>query len=92
MYLLTKYYEAAKDEEYLKYAVQGYNFLKEIANSTEKASIVPYLYFKGGENKYDVSYLGFCHGPVGDGITVRELYLATGDKEYLDFITVLQKP
>lgn len=85
VYLLTKYYEVTKDEEYLKYAVQGYNFLKEIANCTEKASIVPYLYFKGGENKYDVSYLGFCHGPVGDGITVRELYLATGDKEYLDF-------
>lgn len=92
VYLLTKYYEVTKDEEYLKYAVQGYNFLKEIANNTEKASIVPYLYFKGRENKYDVSYLGFCHGPVGDGITVRELYLATGDKEYLDFITALQKP
>lgn len=85
IYLLTKYYEATKDEEYINYAKQGFKFLKTIANNTENASIVPYLYFKGEENKYDVSYLGFCHGPVGDGIAVRELYKATGDEEYLDF-------
>lgn len=85
VYLLTKYYEATKDESYLKPAVRGYHFLKEIATNTENASIVPYLYFKGEEQQYDVSYLGFCHGPVGDGIAVRELYRATGETEYLDF-------
>ncbi len=85
VYLLTKYYEATGDESYLAYAVQGYKFLKEIAINTEKASIVPYLYFEGEKPAYDVSYLGFCHGPVGDGIAVEELYKATGDKEYLDF-------
>lgn len=85
VYLLTKYYEATQDEEYLTYAKQGFEFIKSIANNTENASIVPYLYFKGEENKYDVSYLGFCHGPVGDGIAVRELYKATKDEVYLDF-------
>lgn len=85
VYLLTKYYEATKDENYLEYAKRSFDFLKAIANNTENASIVPYLYFKGEENKYDVSYLGFCHGPVGDGIAVRELYKATGNEEYLDF-------
>lgn len=85
VYLLSKYYEATKDENYLTYAKQGFRFLKSIANNTENASIVPYLYFKGEENKYDVSYLGFCHGPVGDGIAVRELYKATGEEEYLSF-------
>lgn len=85
VYLLTKYYETTKDEDYISFAKKGFNFLKSIANNTENASIVPYLYFKGEENKYDVSYLGFCHGPVGDGIAVRELYKATGEEEYLDF-------
>lgn len=85
VYLLTKYYEATKDEKYLTYAKQGFHFLKSIANNTENASIIPYLYFKGEEDKYDVSYLGFCHGPVGDGIAVRELYKATKDDKYLDF-------
>jgi len=89
VYLLTKYYEATKDEVYLTCAKQGFEFLKSIANNTENASIVPYLYFEGEENKYDVSYLGFCHGPVGDGIAVRELYNATKDETYLDFYTRL---
>lgn len=85
IYLLAKYYEATGDESYLNYAKSGFQFLKAIATNTEKASIVPYLYFEGEENKYDVSYLGFCHGPVGDGIALRELYHATGDAAYLDF-------
>ncbi len=85
VYLLTKYYEASGDEKYLEYAKQGFNFLVSIANNTENASIVPYLYFKEEKNQYDVFYLGFCHGPVGDGIAVRELYKATKDQKYLDY-------
>ncbi len=85
IYLLTRYYEATGDETYLNYAKAGFQFLKAIATNTEKASLVPYLYFEGEKNKYDVSYLGFCHGPVGDGIAIRELYHATGDAAYLEF-------
>lgn len=48
MYLLTKYYEVTKDEEYLKYAVQGYNFLKEIANNTEKHQLCHTFTLKAG--------------------------------------------
>lgn len=85
LYLLTKYYEATKEEKYLDYAIKGYNFLKSIAISDDDTAIVPYIYLEKEKKPYDVFYLGYCHGPVGDGIAVLELYKATGDEEYLDF-------
>ena len=34
-------------------------------------------------------YLGYCHGPAGDGIAVKELYKVTKDEKYLDFYNKL---
>ncbi len=84
-YLLTKYYEVTKDEYYLDEAKKGIAFLKSIAVDDGDASIVPYIYLEEEKKPYDVFYLGYCHGPVGDGITFRELYKATGEKEYLAY-------
>lgn len=84
-YLLTKYYEITRDEAYLTQAEKGIAFLKSIAINQEDASIVPYIYLEDEKKPYDILYLGYCHGPVGDGITLKELYRATGKKEYLDF-------
>lgn len=85
VYLLTKYYEATGDEAYLEEAKKGLHFLEKIAINDGDASIVPYLYFEKDSKPYDVYYLGYCHGPSGDGIAVYELYKATQDKKYLDF-------
>lgn len=91
MYLLTKYYEATGEESYLEEAKKGYQFLKKIAINEEDASIVPYLYFEKEKKPYDVFYLGYCHGPAGDGIALRELYKVTKDEEYLDFFRRLSQ-
>ena len=89
VYLLTKYYEATKDEAYLEKAKKGFNFLEKIAIYDEDAAIVPYLYFEEGGRPYDVYYLGYCHGPAGDGISVYELYKVTKDEKYLEFFKKL---
>lgn len=85
VYLLTKYYEATKEKDYLNKAIKGFQFLKKIAVKKDDSVIVPYLYFGDREETNDIFYLGFCHGPVGDAITASELYKVTGEKEYLDF-------
>lgn len=85
VYLLTKYYEATKDEEYLRIAENGFQFLENIAINNGESSIVPYLYLPNSEEPFDVFYLSLCHGPVGDGIVAKELYKATNNQKYLDF-------
>lgn len=89
VYLLTKYYEATNDKKYLEEARKGFNFLEKIAINDGDASIVPYLYFEDESKPYDVFYLGYCHGPSGDGIAVWELYKATHEQKYLDFFKKL---
>ncbi len=87
VYLLAKYYQAAKDEYYLDYAKKGFRFLENIAVRDEKenSAIVPYIYWKNTGDVYDVFYLSMCHGPVGDGIVAKQLYEVTQDKHYLEF-------
>lgn len=89
VYLLTKYYEVTKDVSYLEEAKKGYQFLTKIAIRDEDAAIVPYLYFEEESRAFDVYYLGYCHGPSGDGIAIYELYKATGDEQYLEFFRQL---
>ena len=89
VYLFTKYYEATGDEFYLEEAKKGFSFLEKIAIYDEDAAIVPYLYFEEDKKPYDVYYLGYCHGPAGDGIAVNELYKVTKDEKYLDFFKKL---
>lgn len=85
VYLLTKYYEAGKDEKYLTYAKKGFNFLEKIAVNEGDASIVPYVYFEDSDKKVDLFYLSLCHGPVGTGVVVQELFRATNDEKYREF-------
>lgn len=83
VYLLTKYYELSKDDYYLELAHKGVNYLQSIAINTEDSTIIPYIYLEEKQQPYDVFYLGYCHGPVGDAITYKELYKVTGDERYL---------
>lgn len=85
VYLLTKYYEASKDENYLSYAKKGFSFLENIAVKDGDSAIVPYIYWKDTGKAYDIFYLSLCHGPVGTAIVAKELYQATGDKDYIEF-------
>lgn len=85
VYILTKYYEASKEQYYLDLAKKGFTFLKRIAIDTEDASIVPYIYYEDPNKTFDVYYLSLCHGPVGTGVVVNELYKATGDEEYKEY-------
>ena len=84
VYLLTKYYSATKDEEYLKIAESAYKFLTKIAVQDDESAIVPYIYFKD-HDPFDVFYLSMCHGPVGTGIVSKALYRATGNDFYLNY-------
>ena len=59
--------------------------MTNIAIQKEDGAIVPYLYLPDSDEPWDVFYLSICHGPVGDAIVAKELYQATGDKQYLDF-------
>lgn len=85
VYLLTKYYEATKDDYYLSYAVKGFDFLEKIAVKDGNAAIVPYIYWKDTGEHFDVFYLSLCHGPVGEGVVAKELFKATGDDRYIKF-------
>ena len=85
VYLLTLYYEVAKDERYLELAKSGFAFLEKIAINDGDSSIVPYIYLPHSDKPFDVFYLSFCHGPAGDAIVAKELYKATQDEHYLSF-------
>ena len=89
VYILTKYYEASKDEKYLALAKKGFNFLKSIAVNEDDASIIPYIYYEDSDKKFDVYYLSLCHGPVGTGVVVKELYKVTGEEEYKEYFVRL---
>ena len=91
VYLLTKYYEATGEKDYLNEAEKGFNFLEKIAVKDEDSAIVPYIYILDEAKPYDVFYLGYCHGPAGDGIAANELYKVTGNEKYLDFFKKLSK-
>jgi hypothetical protein len=83
VYILTKYYEASKDETYLACAKKGMKFLIDIAINEDDATIIPYIYYQDKTKNIDLFYLSLCHGPVGTGVMAQELYRATGDKAYL---------
>lgn len=86
VFMLTRYYEAVKDPKYLDLAERGFRYLQKIAVRDGDAAIVPYVYFGEEKPPYHVFYLGFCHGPVGDAITARELYRVTGNSSYVDSV------
>ena len=47
VYLLTLYYEATKDESYLRFAERGVNYLEKIAVRDDDSAIIPYIYLRG---------------------------------------------
>jgi lantibiotic modifying enzyme len=83
VYILTKLYEASRDDKYLNYAKKGVEFLKSIALNEGDSTIIPYIYYEDKNKNIDLFYLSLCHGPVGTGVMARELFTATGDKSYV---------
>jgi len=84
VYLLTLFYEASKDDAYLRFAEKGISYLEKIAVRDENSQIIPYIYLPDEDKAYDVFYLSLCHGPVGSAVVYRKLYKVTGEEKYLD--------
>ena len=84
VYLLTLYYEATKDVNYLRFAERGINYLEKIAVRDDNSQIIPYIYLPDEDRAYEVFYLSLCHGPVGSSVVYRKLYKVTGNEKYLD--------
>lgn len=80
-YFLVSLYQETGESRFLDGALAGADYLASI--STRDGLICHHL--PGGEDLY---YLGWCHGPVGTGRLYYALYQVTGEREWLDKLTV----
>lgn len=86
-YILASIYEYTKEEEFLKLAQGGAEYILSIADVSEdgEAALVRYNDPLGK----DLYYLGMCQGPIGTSRLFYKLYKITGEQKYLDFVVKL---
>lgn len=84
-------YQETKDETYLEKAKEVVKFLSAIVEGDETGALVPYLYNPELGRFHDFYYLSTCHGPVGTSILFRQLFDATGNKDYLEWVNILTR-
>ncbi len=80
-YFLTSLYHETGESRFLDAALAGADYLASISNPD---GLICH-HIPGGE---DLFYLGWCHGPVGTGRLYYALYRVTGEREWLDKLTV----
>lgn len=86
-FILTRIYEALKDEKYLEAAKKVEIYLDSIKVQQEKGFLLPYRVAKNEEDQDKIEtffYLGNCHGAVGSAKFYFNLYKTSGDKKYLE--------
>jgi len=78
-YFLCSLYEKTNQEEFLKTALKGANYLLEITNEQG------FIFHHEPEGE-DLCYLGWCHGPPGTSRLYYKLWQITNEKKWLNAI------
>ena len=87
-YFLAALYRRTGEQDFLDAALEGAGHLTEVAETADGKYCLVFHYEnkgerEGGEDRY---YLGFCHGPVGTSRMFEQLYLATQEEQWRQWV------
>jgi len=80
-YFLATLYVNNHDKQFLDAAVAGANYLISIADLQHGACLIYH-----DDKRKNLYYLSWCHGPAGDARLFYQLYRATHDAKWLDWV------
>ena len=81
-YFLATLYQETRKKEFLQAALAGAKYLQAVAKTDGDVCLI----FHNEPDGKDLYYLGWCHGPVGTARLFYRLYLATGDRAWMDWV------
>jgi lantibiotic modifying enzyme len=81
-YFLATLYQQTKREEFLKGAIGGAKYLRQVAMTEGDVCLV----FHNEPDGKDLYYLGWCHGPAGTARLFYRLYQVTGDRVWMEWV------
>ncbi len=81
-YFMASLYLETEKEEFLKAALDGARYLKEVAVTEGDVCLI----FHNEPEGEDLFYLGWCHGPVGTARLFFRLFQITGENEWIDLV------
>ncbi len=81
-YFLSELYRATKRREFLEGGLAGGRYLQAIARSDNGGCLI----FHHEPDGQDLYYLGWCHGPAGTARLFYSLFLASGDRAWLEWL------
>ncbi|HSE97727.1 MAG TPA: lanthionine synthetase LanC family protein [Blastocatellia bacterium] len=81
-YFLVSVYTATKVKPFLDAAIQGAEYLLSIAKTDGDLCLI----FHNEPDGKELYYLGWCHGPVGTARLFYQLYRATGEDKWMDWV------
>ena len=82
-YFLATLYKTTREQRFLDGALAGAKYLQAIAKTDGDICLVQHDQPDG----LDLYYLGWCHGPVGTARLFYQLFLITGDKTWMTWVT-----
>jgi lantibiotic modifying enzyme len=81
-YFLATLYLETKEKVFLDHALAGARYLKAVAQTEGDVCLI----FHNEPDGKDLYYLGWCHGPTGTARLFYQLYRATGDGEWMQWV------
>jgi lantibiotic modifying enzyme len=81
-YFLATLYLETRKQEFLDAALAGAKYLQAVAKTEGDACLI----FHHEPRGEDLFYLGWCHGPAGTARLFYQLYQATNDRQWLDWV------
>jgi lantibiotic modifying enzyme len=81
-YFLAALYTRTHEKRFLDGALSGAKYLLAIAKTDGDICLVQH----DQPDNLDLYYLGWCHGPVGTARLFYQLYQATGDDAWMDWV------
>jgi lantibiotic modifying enzyme len=80
-YFLTALYLETKQKQFLDAGLAGANYLISIADTQNRICLI----YHDAKHK-DLYYLSWCHGPAGVARLFYQLYRATGNPQWIDWM------
>jgi lantibiotic modifying enzyme len=81
-YFLAVVYGETKEKPFLDAALRGAEYLLSVAKTEGDICLV----FHNEPDGKELYYLGWCHGPVGTARLFYQLYRATGERVWMDWV------
>jgi lantibiotic modifying enzyme len=80
-YFLTTLYLETKQKQFLDAGIAGANYLTSIADTQNRICLI----YHDAKHK-ELYYLSWCHGPAGVARLFYQLYRATGNSQWIDWM------